>query len=69
MSNIPKMDYIPASVAPDWLVILRATWATRGLRREAAAEVRKRGLELSGNPESHDRILNEAEGFGERRAA
>lgn len=39
---------------------MRATWAIPALMREAAAEVMRRGLQLSADPKRHQRMLDAA---------
>lgn len=57
----------PAWEAPEWMLIMRATWMDAQVRREAAAEIFRRNLmpdareiELSARPSRHRRMLEEA---------
>ena len=63
--TLPKLKFEPAWRVSDATLILRATWATAQLRREAAAEILRRNnsggsIELSARPERHQQMLNEA---------
>ena len=45
--------------APDWLIILRATWGEGRIRLAALEQVRVRGLELSARPERHQKMMTQ----------
>lgn len=55
----------PAWEAPEWMLIMRATWMDAQVRREAAAEIYRRNLagsqiELSARPLRHQAMLEQA---------
>jgi hypothetical protein len=77
MTTLPKIKFEPAWRVSDATLILRASWATPQLRREAAAEILRRNnsgasIELSADPKRHQAMLDEAlvaEDISERNAA
>lgn len=54
------MTFTPASDAPDWLIVIRATWCEGQLRVEAAREALRCGIELSANPRRNALMIGDA---------
>jgi hypothetical protein len=55
----PRPWLTPAADAPDWLLIIRATWCDGQVQLDALREVVRRKLLLAASLPSHDRLLEE----------